>query len=490
MARPRGSRPCDDRDLASTAPRSSSATLASSTARRRPGSAAGPSGQPRARALRPGRRQLLVVGPGPQLLANQRQCRHRRAAAGVCVQSPRGLGGAQGRRRRRSCATACSRIGRCGRRRAGEAFAWLVDVLRTLCRRAMSCGRELSFASVSTTCATFRRSACPTAWTIPVLHASAGIRRVLALSYLLVWSWQEHHRASEQLDQPSTRQVIFLIDEIEAHLHPRWQRQIVKPLLDIVESLADHAAEVQIIAATHSPLVPASMEPLFDPERDAWFDLDLAHDETPPRVVLQRRPFIRRGDAASWLTSDAFDLKEARSLEAEEAIQQALALLRGERPRDEASRIDAALRATLGSKTGSGSAGARSWRACRAPHDPRQPRARAARLRSAASVSLGSMPWPRWSGRSLLPARDRSAKRSPIAAKTSPPISYRRTGARPSTICRAPITGSALHTGLYIYPVTGAASVDHLVANSSEWFQCTNGTIIASRARGSTAARA
>lgn len=229
----------------------------------------------------------------------------------------------------------------------GEAFAWLVDVLRTLSPP----GDELRPGALVRLGLDDVRDIptirMPYGLDVPVLHASAGIRRVLALAYLLVWSWREHEQASKQLDQPSTRQVIFLIDEIEAHLHPRWQRQIVKPLLDIVESLAEQAG-VQIVAATHSPLVPASMEPLFDPERDAWFDLDLAHDESPPRVVLQRRPFIRRGDVASWLTSDAFDLKEARSLEAEEAIQQALALLRGELPREEAPRIDAALRATLG----------------------------------------------------------------------------------------------------------------------------------------------
>jgi hypothetical protein len=51
---------------------------------------------------------------------------------------------------------------------------------------------------------------------------------------------------------------------------------------------------------------------------------------------------------ADWLTSEAFDLKEARSLEAETAIHRALALLRGDLPRTEAADIDRELRATLG----------------------------------------------------------------------------------------------------------------------------------------------
>ncbi|HVI00237.1 MAG TPA: AAA family ATPase, partial [Enhygromyxa sp.] len=32
---------------------------------------------------------------------------------------------------------------------------------------------------------------------VPVTHASAGMRRILALAYLLVWTWREHVRACE-----------------------------------------------------------------------------------------------------------------------------------------------------------------------------------------------------------------------------------------------------------------------------------------------------
>ena len=229
----------------------------------------------------------------------------------------------------------------------GEAISWLGDVLAALSPPgdALQPG-ELTRLGIDDVrdIPTIRM---PYGLDVPVLHASAGIRRILALAYLLVWSWREHYRASEQLDQPGARQVIFLIDELEAHLHPRWQRQILKPLLDIVRSFSAHEAQVQIIAATHSPLVAASMEPIFDSNLDAWFDLDLNTNVSPPQVELQKRRFIRQGDASNWLTSDAFDLKEARSLEAEKAIQDALALLRGEIPLTEIPRIDADLRASM-----------------------------------------------------------------------------------------------------------------------------------------------
>lgn len=157
---------------------------------------------------------------------------------------------------------------------------------------------------------------------VPIVHASAGIRRIVALAYLLVWSWQEHKLASELLGKPTTHQAVFLVDEIEAHLHPRWQRRIISALLEVADSLTDRA-EVQLITATHSPLVMASVEPHFQDDLDCWFDMDLNFVDGLPEVLLQKRPFLRCGDASHWLTSDAFDLPSARSLEAEEVLEQA-----------------------------------------------------------------------------------------------------------------------------------------------------------------------
>lgn len=164
---------------------------------------------------------------------------------------------------------------------------------------------------------------------VPVLHASAGIKRILQLAYLVVWAWHEHKLACKLLGQAVTGQIIFLIDEVESHLHPRWQRVILPSLLAAAEALTStEQTSVQVIASTHSPLVLASLEPHFDPSKDAWFDLDLEQGKTGAEVLLRRREFVRRGDVSNWLTSEAFDLKSARSKEAEEAIAQAHVLLR------------------------------------------------------------------------------------------------------------------------------------------------------------------
>jgi len=185
---------------------------------------------------------------------------------------------------------------------------------------------------------------------VPVIFASSGMRRIMALAYFLVWAWQEHRQASRLLQQPETHQVIFLIDEVESHLHPSWQRKIVPALLNLMDELASDA-HVQLIAATHSPLIMASVEPSFDHEQDAWFDLDIQRKDRdqPPEVKLTRRDFIRQGDASRWLTSEAFDLPSARSEQAEQVLSDAAEALKQEDlSKTEALQLDARLREVLG----------------------------------------------------------------------------------------------------------------------------------------------
>lgn len=137
----------------------------------------------------------------------------------------------------------------------------------------------------------------------------------------------------------------MLFDEVESHLHPRWQRSILKTLRDI-GSLLETNVSVQLVVSTHSPLVLASAEPWFDPAQDAWFDLDL--DGEPPRARLHRRTYTPRGTTGLWLTSEAFDLATDRSLEAEQAILHARAILRqAAPPLQEVMTVHDELRATL-----------------------------------------------------------------------------------------------------------------------------------------------
>jgi hypothetical protein len=156
---------------------------------------------------------------------------------------------------------------------------------------------------------------------VPVIHASAGIQRVIALCYIMVWAWHEHLMHSETVRRQPQRRLVLLIDEVEAHLHPRWQRVIVPGLMQAIQELSS-VLTPQIHLATHSPMVMASSEPLFDEETDNLHHLKLVGKN----VVLAELPFIRRGTADRWLMSDVFELPFARSVEAEKVIKDAKTL--------------------------------------------------------------------------------------------------------------------------------------------------------------------
>jgi len=154
--------------------------------------------------------------------------------------------------------------------------------------------------------------------TVPVTKAAAGMKRVMALAYLIVWAWEEHKLASNALKIDATDRIVVLFDEVEAHLHPKWQRRFVPALVKVIESslLKDQGTSAQFICTTHAPLVLASIEPLFDDEKDALFHLDI----TKEKVSVKALTWAARGTVGYWLTSDVFGLGEARSEEAEIAI--------------------------------------------------------------------------------------------------------------------------------------------------------------------------
>jgi len=153
---------------------------------------------------------------------------------------------------------------------------------------------------------------------VAVVHASSGMRRIISLAYFLVWCWEEHLKAKQLLGEEPERKTVFLVDEVESHLHPKWQRTVIPALMKVMDKLME-TSDVQLIAVTHSPLIMASVEPFFDTEQDAWFDFDLQND----KVSLSHRQFIRQGDIRAWLTSDAFDMKSGYSIEAERALEEA-----------------------------------------------------------------------------------------------------------------------------------------------------------------------
>ena len=159
--------------------------------------------------------------------------------------------------------------------------------------------------------------------------------------------------------QAPSNQVIMLVDEVETHLHPRWQRTVLPSLLAAIQGWRamdyplfaglpewreKNRLEVQLIVATHSPLVLTSIEPIFDPDTDALWKLDLVDG----RVQIERDVWRKRGDALMWLESDVFDETAPYSREAVAAMKEAAALMATEDASEEhADQVREQLRAVL-----------------------------------------------------------------------------------------------------------------------------------------------
>ncbi|MCP4689154.1 MAG: hypothetical protein GY859_13955 [Desulfobacterales bacterium] len=78
-------------------------------------------------------------------------------------------------------------------------------------------------------------------------------------------------------------------------MHPRWQRLFLPTLIDVLGG--DGAvSNRQLLVATHSPLVTASMETKFDETMDRLFTFELKGST----VSAMEIPWAKQGDVVNW----------------------------------------------------------------------------------------------------------------------------------------------------------------------------------------------
>ena len=92
---------------------------------------------------------------------------------------------------------------------------------------------------------------------------------------------------------------IVMVDEIDLHLHPRWQ-------MNVVETVANTLPRMQFIFTSHSPLVAGSLE---------WMNiLTLKVDSSKNETEVKRLEQSVHGlDADQVLITDFFGLKTTRA---------------------------------------------------------------------------------------------------------------------------------------------------------------------------------
>ncbi|MFY9820439.1 MAG: AAA family ATPase [Thermoanaerobaculia bacterium] len=114
---------------------------------------------------------------------------------------------------------------------------------------------------------------------------------------------------------------ILLVDELEQHLHPVWQRHIV-------DRLRRQFPATQIFATTHTPLLAAASADF----EDALVCRLKAHLDGSPELVIIERQELAGLRADQVLTSEAFGLVTSRSLGSEGDLDR-FAELRGKTDR-------------------------------------------------------------------------------------------------------------------------------------------------------------
>jgi predicted ATP-binding protein involved in virulence len=112
---------------------------------------------------------------------------------------------------------------------------------------------------------------------------------------------------------PLEEPAIVLIDEIDLHLHPSWQRKLIGFLSDIFKN-------TQFIATAHSPLVVQAAS-------DAEANVVLLKREGDQTIVYQNPEDVRGWRVDQILTSSFFNLETARSVKTEEKLARQAALL-------------------------------------------------------------------------------------------------------------------------------------------------------------------
>ncbi|MBF0127425.1 MAG: AAA family ATPase [Magnetococcales bacterium] len=150
---------------------------------------------------------------------------------------------------------------------------------------------------------------------LPMRDISDGCRGVHALVLDLIQAMADLFGMEGLFIQDDGHVVInhpgvVLIDEIEAHLHPAWQR-------DIPEWLKSHFPKVQFMVTTHSPLVAQAADP------NGAFVLPSPGDPCQETRMLTGAEYekLRLGRAEKTLLGIAFGLHSVRSNWAKRQIQ-------------------------------------------------------------------------------------------------------------------------------------------------------------------------
>ncbi len=177
--------------------------------------------------------------------------------------------------------------------------------------------------------------------TILVDELSDGYRSILSMTFELVRQMTKCYQDKDIFSEDFTKIVapgVVLIDEVDAHLHPSWQRQIGL-------WFREHFPRVQFIVTTHSPFVCQAAS-----VGTVWRLPKPGSDEKAGIVTGTDLDRLLYGNVLDAYSTEMFGTGETRSLESKQRLQRLAELNMSELQRDltAAERKESdALRATM-----------------------------------------------------------------------------------------------------------------------------------------------
>ncbi len=143
---------------------------------------------------------------------------------------------------------------------------------------------------------------------IPLFNLSLGYVTMLAWTVDLALRMLWHYKESEN---PLHEPAVVIVDEIDLHLHPRWQR-VVR------QELTKHFPRTQFICTAHIPFMAQSSE----------FENLCVINRIAKQAVIQNEPAVVKGwRIGQIITSDLFNISSERSPDIEKLIIQRRELL-------------------------------------------------------------------------------------------------------------------------------------------------------------------
>lgn len=143
---------------------------------------------------------------------------------------------------------------------------------------------------------------------LPMQDVSDGCRSIIATVLDIAHGMAEVYGSEGLWERRPDGRVVFgrpgviLIDEVEAHLHPQWQREIPR-------WFTEHFPQVQFLVTTHSPLIAQAA----DENGIIVLPLQDEPGRAPRTLSTEEANRIRMGRAEKTLLGAAFGLSTTRS---------------------------------------------------------------------------------------------------------------------------------------------------------------------------------